>query len=238
MGYGTNGLTFNTLRGANAARLPQFKNSKGGVAHTKADGSDWSPAQWLGAMLGEIGEWAEVRIEYEQGQLTYAQFKEKSTKEVADIQTYLDIFARRSLDTLTDSVGPDFHNVPGGDSESFSPAQHLMAVIACLGSYANARKKYERGDFSHEEYRAQRHDFLQRAKLEMDSLFHYPSRFDELKQHPGDAVQTPNPQGVDLGEATMEKFNQVSERVGSNIYMDAEDWHYRNPHAPQEDRRR
>jgi hypothetical protein len=31
--------------------------------------------------------------------------------------------------------------------------------------------------------------------------------------------------GVDLGAATMSKFNRVSERVGSDVWVDAEDWH-------------
>jgi len=38
MGYGTDGLTFNTLRGGNTARLPQFKNKYGQLAHAKPDG--------------------------------------------------------------------------------------------------------------------------------------------------------------------------------------------------------
>lgn len=54
MGYGTNGLSFNTLRAANTQRLPQFKNKLGESAHTEPDGSDWCPAQWLQALVGEV----------------------------------------------------------------------------------------------------------------------------------------------------------------------------------------
>ena len=56
MGYMTNGLTFNALRGANTARLPQFKNKHGELAHSKKDGSDWSPAQWLQAVVDELAD--------------------------------------------------------------------------------------------------------------------------------------------------------------------------------------
>jgi hypothetical protein len=35
--------------------------------------------------------------------------------------------------------------------------------------------------------------------------------------------------GVDLGNATMSKFNRVSERVGSDVWVDAEDWHRKAP---------
>ena len=50
MGYLTDGLTFNNLREANKARLPQFKNAKGEPAHEKEDGSDLlslvAPSEW------------------------------------------------------------------------------------------------------------------------------------------------------------------------------------------------
>lgn len=136
MGYGTDGLTFNTLRGANKARLPQFKNCHGEPAHTE-DGSDWSPAQWLQAVMGELGEYASLRKKFERGDIDRAAFEAAASKELADVQTYLDVLAMRCLD-----FGLDIH-----------------------------------------------------------------------------------PTGVDLGKATMDKFNEVSRRVGSDVRIDANDWH-------------
>lgn len=49
-------ITFDELRSANTKRLSQFKNSKGGTAHTEPDGSDWSDSDWLQAVVGELGE--------------------------------------------------------------------------------------------------------------------------------------------------------------------------------------
>ena len=98
MGYMTDGLTFNVLRAANTRRLPEFKNSKGGLAHSKEDGSDWSPAQWLQAMVGEVGEFANLRKKFERGDLTFAEYEEAARRELADIQIYLDILAKRALD--------------------------------------------------------------------------------------------------------------------------------------------
>lgn len=95
MGYGTDGLTFNILREANLARLPLFKNKHGGLAHSKPDGSDWSPAQWLQAVVGELGEYANVRKKFDRGDLTEAEFKKMAAEELADVQTYLDILAFR-----------------------------------------------------------------------------------------------------------------------------------------------
>jgi len=137
MGYNTNGLTFNALRGANTARLPQFKNSKGEQAHSKPDGSDWTPAQWLQAVMGELGEYANKRKKFERGDITFAEFRVEAQKELADVQTYLDILAMRCLD----------------------------------------------------------------------------------------AVDNPHPEGVNLGQATIDKFNEVSIRVGSDVRLAADDWH-------------
>lgn len=137
MGYGTNGLTFNTLREGNKARIPEFKNKHGVLAHTTLDGSDWSPSQWLQALTGEIGEYANKRKKFERGDITLEEFKIEAESELADIQTYLDILARRCLDT------------------------------------------------------------------------------------PGNAHRT----GVDLGQATMNKFNLVSIRVGSTVRINSYDWY-------------
>ena len=95
MGYMTDGLTFNTLRDANKARLPTFKNKHGLPAHSEPDGSDWSPAQWLQAMVGELGEYANFRKKFERGDITEAEFQEAAAKELADVQIYLDLLAFR-----------------------------------------------------------------------------------------------------------------------------------------------
>lgn len=86
-------LTFDQLRKANRYRLPLFKNKHGELAHSEPDGSDWTPAQWLQAVVGELGEYANVRKKYERGDLTYAEFHTAARKELADVQTYLDILA-------------------------------------------------------------------------------------------------------------------------------------------------
>ena len=137
MGYLTNGLTLNTLRDANKARLPEFKNKHGQPAHSKPDGSDWSPAQWLQAVVGQLGEYANFRKKFERGDLTFEEFEVHAGKELADVQTYLSLLALRCLDE------PD----------------------------------------------------------------------------------QPHPDGIDLGQATIDKFNEVSERVGSTVRLAADDWH-------------
>jgi NTP pyrophosphatase (non-canonical NTP hydrolase) len=127
MGYCTNGLTFNALRGANTARLPQFRNKHGQLAHSRTDGSDWSPAQWLQAVIGELGEYANLRKKFERGDVNAQEFMQQAADELADVVTYLDILAMQL--------------------------------------------------------------------------------------------------GIDLGAATMDKFNRVSQRVGSTIRLAPDDWH-------------
>ena len=128
MGYMTDGLTFNALRGANCARLPQFRNRHGELSHEKPDGSDWSPAQWLQAVVGELGEYANLRKKFERGDVDAETFRREAADELADVVTYLDILA-----------------------------------------------------------------------LQL---------------------------GIELGHATMDKFNRVSERIGSTVRLEADDWHY------------
>lgn len=90
-------LTFDTLREANILRLPLFKNRKGQIAHPApyGDGSNWTPAQWLQAAVGELGEYANVRKKYERGDLNTDEFLTMAANEVADVIVYLDILCYR-----------------------------------------------------------------------------------------------------------------------------------------------
>ena len=88
-------LTFDELRIGNVERLPKFRNAKGEIAHSANDGSDWSPAQWLQAVVGEIGEYANLRKKYERGDISATEFQSLAADELADVQTYLDILAFR-----------------------------------------------------------------------------------------------------------------------------------------------
>lgn len=95
MSYMTDGLTFNTLRQANVRRLPKFKNAKGEVAHKEPDGSDWSLDQWTNAVLGELGEFANILKKFNRGDYDFNEARPKMAKELADVQTYLDLLAFR-----------------------------------------------------------------------------------------------------------------------------------------------
>lgn len=88
-----NQLGFADLRKANMKRLPLFKKAKSGTAHSDPEGRDWSPAQWLQAVVGELGEYANFRKKFERGDIDLEEFIVKAGFELADTVTYLDILA-------------------------------------------------------------------------------------------------------------------------------------------------
>lgn len=88
-------LTFKALRNANLARIPLFKNGRGERAHSKDDGSDWSHAQWMQAVVGELGELANLLKKVDRGDFTQESMQSEIADELADVQCYLDILAMR-----------------------------------------------------------------------------------------------------------------------------------------------
>lgn len=97
-------LTFDQLREANMARLPQFKNAKGERAHSEPDGSDWTLNDWYTATSGELGELGNLLKKVRRGDTTLAEAQEAIGKEIADVVIYLDILAMQcgvKLDIVT-----------------------------------------------------------------------------------------------------------------------------------------
>lgn len=194
-------LTFDVLRDANKKRLPQFKNAQGGLAHRCRDGSDWSFYQWAMAVLGEMGELMEVRIQYETGLITYATYVEKAGKEFADIQTYLDIWAMRGMDGRDTAV-------------SIHPALIFAHLLSNLGTVANDTKKLNRGDFNASEWKdrldlplRRLEDFIKTLRTSNGAKYEHIPEFVD-------------PVGFNLGKETVKKFNEVSDRVGVKVKIE------------------
>lgn len=193
-------LSLHSLRAANSELLPQFKNKHGGLAHSQRDGSDWNPAQWFQGLVGEIGEYADARLQYECGGLSPEAFAVEAAKELADVQIYLDIVARRALDTVPRVA----------EAEQADAAQRLMVVMSCLGAYANARKKLDRGDMSLA-------DFESLSVTPLNDAIHAITML--MVNGPANAVVEAHATGVDLARAAVEKFNEVSVRVGGTVRL-------------------
>lgn len=105
------GMSFEALRTANTLRLPQFKNAQGQPAHSEPDGSDWCLAQWCNAVCGELGELANLIKKVERGDITIDDAREEMGKELADVQTYLDILAFRCGVDLGEATRKKFNEV-------------------------------------------------------------------------------------------------------------------------------
>lgn len=96
MGYMTDGLTFNVLREANRKRLPTFRNAKGEISHPEDnDGhhDNWSLTDWCTAVTGELGEAANIIKKIRRGDFSLEDARAELAKELADVQTYLDLLA-------------------------------------------------------------------------------------------------------------------------------------------------
>lgn len=87
-------FSFDALRAANVARIPTFKNAQGVQFHAK-DGSDWSHEKWMCAVLGELGEAANILKKIGRGDFSLESARLELAKEFADVVTYLDILAFR-----------------------------------------------------------------------------------------------------------------------------------------------
>lgn len=217
-------LTFDRFTEANMARLPLFKNGKGQPAHSTQDGHDWSPGQWFQAFMGEVGELAVLRDDYEAGRISHDTFVREASKEAADVQTYFVIMCKRFLDRLVTYKNFDGGLDPQGLPFCWSGSQHLMKLVAVIGYVCNARKKYERGDYTYDEYMHQfegHGNLLRRAANDFFSAM----LLDGVKD-PADEVAEPHPRGIDLALACVGKFNEVSARVGAPVLFYSDGSHY------------
>lgn len=104
-------LDLSTLQAANMARLPLFKNSRGELAHSKADGSDWSLMEWAAALTGEVGELANLLKKVKRGDTTMEQAQQAIADELADVQTYLSILAEQCGVSLGHATVSKFNRV-------------------------------------------------------------------------------------------------------------------------------
>ncbi len=104
-------MNLNVLRAANLIRLPQFKNAKGDPAHSKPDGSDWSLGEWSNAVMGELGEAANIIKKVQRGDMTLDEARPALAKEFADVLTYLDLLAYQAGVNLSTATIDKFNEI-------------------------------------------------------------------------------------------------------------------------------
>lgn len=113
-----------------------------------------------------------------------------------DFQTLRDANTKR-LPQFKNSKGQPAHSKP--DGSDWSLGEWCNAVTGELGEAANLIKKVQRGDYTLEECRQDLADEFADIVTYLDIL----------------AMRA----GVDLGEAVRSKFNMVSRRVGSDVFI-------------------
>ncbi len=104
-------MNLHILRAANIIRLPQFKNAKGEPAHSKPDGSDWSLGEWSNAVLGELGEAANIIKKIQRGDISLEDARPALAKEFADVLTYLDILSYQAGVNLSTATVDKFNEI-------------------------------------------------------------------------------------------------------------------------------
>jgi NTP pyrophosphatase (non-canonical NTP hydrolase) len=107
MGYGTKGLSFNTLCAANQER--RQRETIEGRAYVKC--KTWIPAQWMNALVGEVGELANILKKVDRGDFSLDVVRVDMSRELADIQAYLDILASELGINLGEATRLKFNEV-------------------------------------------------------------------------------------------------------------------------------
>ncbi len=109
-------LTFDVLRAANIARQEEVE---------KFRNSDWKLSAWSNAVLGELGEAANIikkmeRKDFDSDPVKMAEAKAKLADELADVQCYLDILARKAGVNLGEATISKWNEVSCRSEVNFS----------------------------------------------------------------------------------------------------------------------
>lgn len=118
-------------------------------------------------------------------------------KEAADVLIYLDIYMQRALDGMN----------PKGDTLE----DGLIELIEVVGAMCEAHKKYVRGDLNETEYVRGHIGRIRRVDEVMSKIA--VASFNSRHTPQGNA------KGLNLAEFGLNKFNEVSNRVRSSVFI-------------------
>jgi NTP pyrophosphatase (non-canonical NTP hydrolase) len=99
-------LTFSLLRDANQHRLPTFRNSKGELSHNT---HPWSASDWALAVMGELGEAANVLKKVRRGDVQIQEVRDSLRQEFADVIIYMDLLAHHCGIDLNSAIIQTFN---------------------------------------------------------------------------------------------------------------------------------
>lgn len=120
-------LTFKQLRDANVERLSSSKY--------KICEQNWQPAHWVQALVGEVGEAANILKKVDRGDFSLESALPEIAKELADIQGYLDILAHKLGVDLGDATVSKFNEVSKriGSTVRLPTGRPVFGVLFCHG---------------------------------------------------------------------------------------------------------
>lgn len=106
-------MEFKQLERANRERLPHFRNRNGELAHSQANGHDWSVAEWTDAMAGEVGEACNIAKKLIRGDYGPDETAgiQALLDEIADVVVYADLVCQRVGGNLDLAVVKKFNEV-------------------------------------------------------------------------------------------------------------------------------
>lgn len=200
-------LSFATLRHANTLRLPQFKNSRGEPAHNTPDGSDWSLNDWMTAILGELGEAANLVKKIRRGDMALTAARDELGREFADVVIYTDLLAFRLDKPLGIPTGSNTFNQLRSISSSPSIIHQdeiSDCMVASLGGYGRASEQLPVPGMITSSVAPQ----IVMAGLRYGLLAIDRAAFKA---------------SIDLEAAVRDKFNEVSRRVKVPVYINEDD---------------
>ena len=205
-------LTFTQLRDANVRRLPTFRNAQGYPYH-KADGSDWTLGEWANALGGEVGEAANIIKKIHRGDFELKDVIRDLMDEMADIMTYIDIIAFRAgieisseknFDELRASTIHMYHNAKfcGMESKQSLSEMHTK-LFRFTGDICFIADQVREGRAKLSDIRKRLSEYISSLVKVLDCVCYVC--------------------GIDLGKAVVVKFNAVSSRVKSPVFIDLVD---------------
>lgn len=194
-----NKLDLAVFRQANRLRIPQFKNAQGNAAHSQADGSDWSLGDWVTATLGELGEATNLLKKIRRGDYDLDYIRPELAKELADVITYLDILAMQ--------INVDLTCLHQQDVQLCKQDRVVLKISTNMGRASELFEQIEMNRDAGETIDEHDWDMFRR---------HVTFYFHEIVSGLQELALMVD---VNLGQATIDKFNEVSERVGSTIRL-------------------
>lgn len=249
-------LPVSVFREANGARFSMWKANN-------PEMNLWTPEDWVTAIIGELGEYANELKKFNRRDFDFEQLQERAGRELADVITYIDCFISATNLGLGDIVLPQAgktawniilnEGIAGIRIERETFKDFMRAVQEANKKMASELNPMEHGAidesspaqyfikmmsrttpqiFSQLQRVSDLNDELEQDAegFEMEALKHGMNTREILDREYGTlqclvlvfvgaAISAAVQLHIDIGKCVMDKFNEVSERRGLNVFI-------------------